>query len=111
MRKRIAIVGSVVAAFAFAGTALAIGAGRGMIFDDGHYVQPGTLDDGKDLLPQTAISLERAVATARAAAHGSLGQVDLERSGSRIVYSVDVGDSEVRVDAGDGSMVSTQPQS
>lgn len=111
MRKRIAVVGSVVALFALAGTALATGAGKGLIFDDGHYVQPGTLDDGRDLLVQTSISLAHAVSAAQAASTGALGQVDLERSGTRLVYSVDIGDREVRVDAGNGSIASIDPQS
>ncbi len=111
MRKRIAVVASAVAVFALAGTALATGGGKGLIFDDGHSVQPGSLDDGKDLLPQTTISLAQAVSVARGAADGALGQVDLERSGGRVLYSVDVGDREVRVDAGDGSIVSIYPQS
>ncbi len=111
MRKRIAVAGAAIAMSAFAGTALATGGGKGLIFDDGHYVQPGSLDDGKALLPQTTISLAQAVSAARGAADGALGQVDLERSGDKIVYSVDVGDREVRVDAGDGSIVSTVAQS
>ena len=93
------------------GATFALGGGKGLIWDDDHYAKPGSLDDGKDLLPQTRISLARAVAAAQRAATGSLGQVDLERYQGRVVYKVDVGDKEVRVDAADGRVVSVGPQS
>ena len=88
----------------------AIGGARGLIFDDGAYYQPGSLDDGKDLLPQTTVSLADANATAQRVAQGRLGQVDLEHFGNRIVYSVDVGSQEVRVDAGSGIVVDVRPR-
>jgi len=114
MRKRSAIVLAALvaaAALVLGGATLAVGGGHGLIFDDGHYVQPGSLDDGKDLLPSTKITLEQAVADAQRAATGRLGQVDLERYGGRVVYKVDVGDQEVRVDAADGSIAAVGPES
>ena len=110
MKKRTLIVGAVAASLALGGTAYALGGSGGLIFDDGHYVQPGTLDDGKNLLPETTITLSQAVADAQRAASGELGQVDLERLGDRVVYVVDVGTSEVRVDAADGTIASIGPQ-
>jgi uncharacterized membrane protein YkoI len=110
MRKRVAIIGAALAVLVLGGATFAVGGGRGLIFDDGHYVQPGTLDDGKQLQPQAKISVTQAVAAAQQAAHGALGQVDLEQSDGRLVYSVDVGDQEVRVDAADGSIASTVPR-
>jgi uncharacterized membrane protein YkoI len=98
-------------ALALGGGALAVSGGHGLIFDDGHAVQPGSLDDGKDLLPETRITLAQANAAAQRAAHGQLGQVDLERFDGHVVFKVDVGDQEVRVDAGDGSIASVGPQS
>ena len=83
---------------------------RGLIFDDGAYYQPGSLDDGKDLLPETSVSLADADATAQRVAEGNLGQVDLEHFGDRIVYSVDVGSQEVRVDANSGIVVDIRPR-
>ena len=88
----------------------AIGGARGLIFDDGAYYQPGSLDDGKDLLPQTTVSLAAANATAQRVAEGGLGQVDLEHFGDRIVFSVDVGSQEVRVDANSGIVVDVRPR-
>jgi uncharacterized membrane protein YkoI len=111
MRRRLilAVIAAVAVVLA-AGAALAVGGGSGLIWDDGHYAKPGSLDDGRSLLPQATIPLSQAVSTARSAASGSLGQVDLERDGSRIVYTVDVGDQEVRVDAADGSVVAITPR-
>jgi hypothetical protein len=113
MRKRTPIAIAVLAAGALAlgGATLAVGGGHGLIFDDGHYVKPGSLDDGKELLPQAKITLAEAIADAQRAAQGQLGQVDMEHFGGRVVFKVDVGDQEVRVDAIDGSVASVGPQS
>ena len=97
-------LGAIVALALVAATG-AIGGARGLIFDDGAYFQPGSLDDGKDLLPQTTVSLADADATAQRVAVGELGQVDLEHFGDHIVYAVDVGSKEVRVDANSGLVV------
>jgi uncharacterized membrane protein YkoI len=88
----------------------AIGGASGLIFDDGAFYQPGSLDDGKDLLPHTTVSLAAADAAAQRVAEGELGQVDLEHFGDRIVYSVDVGSQEVRVDADSGLVVDVRPR-
>lgn len=109
MKIRIAIVLGVVV-LALAGATLAIGGGTG-IWDDNHFAKPGSLDDGKDLLPLTKISLAQANAAAQSAVDGSLGQVDLERYQGRVVYMVDVGDREVRVDAANGQVVAVSPRS
>jgi uncharacterized membrane protein YkoI len=112
MRKRLIIVVTAVAAalLAFGGATYALGGGPGGIWDDNHFAKPGSLDDGKDLLPQTKISLTQAVSTAQAAASGALGQVDLERYRGAIVYMVDIGDREVRVDASSGKVVAITPR-
>ena len=110
MNRRLAVVAAVVAVVGLGGAAFASGAGHGLIWDDGHYAKPGSLDDGKDLLPQTTISLGQAVAAAQRAQSGKLGQVDLERYEGRIVYTVDVGDQEVRVDADNGTVAAISPR-
>lgn len=113
MRRRLTLIVVAVAAAAvlvLGGATFALGGGEGLIWDDNHYAKPGSLDDGKDLLPETKISLAHAVAAAQRAANGSLGQVDLERYDGRVVYMVDVGDQEVRVDAGDGSIAAISPR-
>ena len=110
MRKRFVSAAVFVFVVVPVGATFAFGGPRGLIWDDGHYAKPGSLDDGKELLSQTQISLGQAVAAAQKAQSGQLGQVDLERDGSGIVYMVDVGAKEVRVDAADGSVVSIQPR-
>lgn len=112
MKKRIALIlTSIVAAatLALAGATFAFGGASGLILDDGANVQPGSLDDGKGLRSQTSITLGQAVARAQNAASGRLGQVDLEHFGGGVVYMVDVGDQEVRVDAADGRVVDIRP--
>jgi uncharacterized membrane protein YkoI len=105
VKKRLLIVLAALAVAAFGGAAFAVGGGSHLIWDDNHFAQPGSLDDGKDLLPQTKITLAQANATAQRAATGELGQVDVEHFDGRIVYAVDVGDREVRVDAVDGRVL------
>lgn len=110
MRKRLIVIAVLAAIVVLTGATFAFGGPRGLIWDDGHYAKPGTLDDGKDLLPQTTISLATAVAAAQQAANGALGQVDLEHFRSGIVYMVDIGNQEVRVDAATGKVVAISPR-
>jgi uncharacterized membrane protein YkoI len=63
------------------------------------------LDDGKDLLPQAKISEQDAIAAAQRAASGALNEVDLEHAAGKLVYNVDVGDHDVKVDAATGDVV------
>jgi uncharacterized membrane protein YkoI len=63
------------------------------------------LDDGKDLLPQATISEQDAIAAAQGAAQGALNEVDLEHAAGKLVYNVDVGDHDVKVDAATGDVV------
>jgi uncharacterized membrane protein YkoI len=65
------------------------------------------LDDGRDLLSQAGISEQDAIAAAQGAASGSLNEVDLERYSGRLVYNVDVGDRDVKVDAATGEVLAT----
>jgi uncharacterized membrane protein YkoI len=104
------IVAVLAAVLVLAGATLAFGGPRGLIWDDGHSAKPGSLDDGKELLSQTRITLAQAVAAAQKAQAGALGQVDLEHYSGRIVYMVDVGSSEVRVDATDGTIAAISPR-
>jgi uncharacterized membrane protein YkoI len=66
----------------------------------------GTIDDGADLLPQASITLEQAITAAQAAADGPVGEVDLEYAGDRLVFNIDIGNHDVKVNATDGSVVS-----
>ena len=62
----------------------------------------GALDDGAGLLPQADISLDQAIQAAQGAAAGAVGEVDLEYAGGVLVFNVDVGAYDVKVDAGSG---------
>jgi uncharacterized membrane protein YkoI len=73
--------------------------------DDETQAAPGTIDDGKDLLPQAKISLEQAIAAAQGSASGDVGEVDLEDFHGRLVFNVDVGNQDVKVDATDGTVL------
>jgi uncharacterized membrane protein YkoI len=68
--------------------------------------QSGVLDDGKDLLPQASITLDQAIAAAQSAASGPVGEVDLEQYQGKLVFNVDIGDKDVKVDAQTGAALS-----
>jgi uncharacterized membrane protein YkoI len=72
--------------------------------DDAHG-QPGALDDGKDLLPQATLSIDQAIAAAQSAATGPVGEIDLEHYNGRLVFNVDIGNQDVKIDAADGSVL------
>jgi len=63
------------------------------------------LDDGKDLLPQAKITLQQAETAAQSAASGSLNETDLEHYEGRLVFNVDVGSHDVKVDATTGKVL------
>jgi uncharacterized membrane protein YkoI len=69
-------------------------------------VAASTLDDGQSLLSQAGIRLDAAVEAARGAASGAVGEVDLEYVGDRLVFNVDIGDQDVKVDASSGAVLS-----
>jgi uncharacterized membrane protein YkoI len=60
---------------------------------------------GKDLLGQAGISEAGAIAAAQGVAHGALNEVDLEHRAGRLVFNVDVGSHDVKVDAASGQVV------
>jgi len=110
-RRLVILISVVVAVVALAagGAALAFaGGGHG---DESTSEKPGLLDDGKELVPHAKVKLSEAVAAARTAAPGKVGQVDLESDAGKVFYEVDVGDREVRVDASSGKVVSVEGQS
>ena len=63
------------------------------------------LDDGKALLPQAKITEQQAIAAAQTAASGPLNEVDLEHYQGRLVWNVDVGPADVKVDAANGDVL------
>jgi uncharacterized membrane protein YkoI len=74
--------------------------------DDSESCGPaGAIDDGADLLPQAGISVDQAIASAKTAATGDIGEVDLEQYEGELVFNVDVGDQDVKVDAQTGAVL------
>ena len=67
--------------------------------------QGGALDDGKELQPNATITLSQAIAAAQTAATGALDEVDLEDFNGTLVYTVDVGSKDVKVDAASGAVL------
>ena len=90
-----------VAALAGSGAAVALASGGG----SGSAEAPSRLDDGKNLLPQASITEEQAISSARTAASGDLNDVDLEHYAGKLVFNVDVGSHDVKVDASNGDVV------
>ena len=66
---------------------------------------PSRLDDGRDFLPQSKITEQQAIGAARTAASGGLNEVDLEHYSGHLVWNVDVGSHDVKVDADSGKVV------
>lgn len=73
-------------------------------------VAAGTLDDGQSLLPQAGISIGTAVHTAQGAASGAVGEVDLEYFRGLLVYNVDIGNQDVKVDADSGAVLAVDAE-
>jgi len=67
------------------------------------------LDDGKALLSQAKITEQQAIAAAQDAANGDLNEIDLESYRGRLVFNVDIGDREAKVDASDGTVLAVPP--
>jgi uncharacterized membrane protein YkoI len=102
MHKKItAGVAGLAALAVTAGAALA--AGGGTAASTGHA--GSRLDDGRELLGQATITERQAITAAQGAAAGALDEVDLEHRAGRLVFNVDVGRHDVKVDAKTGDVV------
>lgn len=66
---------------------------------------PGEIDDGAELLDQASISLAEAIEAALSSASGALGEVDLEMFEGKLVFNVDVGSLDVKMDASNGAIL------
>src|SRR5215211_4653077 len=73
--------------------------------DDEESAAPGTLDDGEELLPQATITLDQAITAVQASTPGAVGEVDLEYFQGTLVFNVDVGNHDVKVDATTGGVI------
>lgn len=100
MRNRITgVVVGIAALAAAGGVATASGS------NSGPAAGGSRLDDGKQLLSQADVTEPQAIAAAQGAAQGDLNEVDLEQFGGKLVWNVDVGSSDVKVDAASGKVV------
>ena len=88
-----------------AALALAATGGGAIAAASGSSGGPGRIDDGRDLLAHARIGVAGAVAKAQTAASGTIGEIDLERYSGRLVFNVDVGSKDVKVDAATGEVV------
>ena len=99
MRRMIKIIAAVAAV-------LGLGSGVAFGFGGGSNA-PSRLDDGKALLPQAKITEQQAITAAQGAATGPLNEVDLEHAGGALVFNVDVGSHDVKVDASTGEVLAS----
>lgn len=120
MRRRILAVAGVLAAMALGGAGLAAASGgsngsssAGSNDDSGGGTSVAAtpsaprLDDGANLLPKAQISEQQADRAAQSAASGALNEDDLEYYNGRLVWNVDVGSADVKVDASNGDVLAT----
>ncbi len=98
-KKKIAAASAAVVALGLTGGGIAVAAGGG---NGG----PSRMDDGKQLASQAKVSERAAIKAAQTKASGALNEVDLEKAGGKLVYNVDVGSHDVKVDADSGEVVS-----
>jgi uncharacterized membrane protein YkoI len=92
-------------ALASVGVAIAGGVGVATAANGSSSPSGSRLDDGKQYLPQATISEQQAIAAAQQAATGGLNEVDLEHYNGRLVWNVDVGPNDVKVDAASGQVL------
>lgn len=118
-RKRTGIYAgaAAVAALAIGGAGIASAAGSPTAAEPAGSESPGQevihapdssgsrLDDGANLLSQAKISEQDAIAAAQTAASGPLSEVDLEDYEGQLVFNVDVGSHDVKVDASNGNVL------
>lgn len=63
------------------------------------------LDDGTELQTRASVTLAQAVAAAQTAATGAVDEIDLEYWHDTLVYNVDIGSKDVKVDAATGDVL------
>jgi len=101
-RRNVAIGGVAAIALALGAAGVAAAAGG----DGGESTAAAaSIDDGGELLAQTSITLDEAIAAASSAASGAIGEIDLEHYHGVLVFNVDVGDQDVKVDAATGEVI------
>ena len=91
-----------------AASVAAIGAAAGVALAAGGSASPSPasrIDDGARLLPQAGITEQQAIDAALGAASGRLNEIDLEPYRGTLVFNLDVGQRDVKVDAATGAVL------
>ena len=99
-RTRVFLILGLVAIIAMVSAGATMAAGSGDSKAD-----QARIDDGAELLGQASISLDEAIAAAKAAVDGKLDEIDLEKYQGRLVFNIDVGNKDVKVDASNGTVL------
>jgi uncharacterized membrane protein YkoI len=107
VRKHAIAIAAVVACMAVGGTGVVAASGGSGRNAGSASAGASRLDDGKNLLPRTKVTEEQAIAAAQSAASGPLNEVDLEDYNGQLVFNVDVGAKDVKVDASTGDVLAT----
>ena len=92
---------------AVAAAAAALGIGTALALASGSGSPPSRLDDGRALVAKGAISEQDAIKAAQRATTGDLFEVDLEDYDGHLVFNVDVGSHDVKVNAANGHVLSS----
>jgi uncharacterized membrane protein YkoI len=106
MRQKLIVLAAGVAVAA-SGTSVALASGGDSAPSSSAPAPASRLDDGKALLGQAKITEQQAIAAAQGAETGALNEVDLEHYGGKLVFNVDVGSHDVKVDAATGDVVAS----
>jgi uncharacterized membrane protein YkoI len=106
MRRSLTTAAASVAAIgAAAGVAFAAGGSSSPPAATGAGAPAPRIDDGAQLLPQAGITEQQAIHAALSAASGKLNEIDLEQYRGTLVFNVDVGQRDVKVDAATGKVL------
>jgi len=89
------------------GVALAVGLIATLAVQDvfGEDNGNGRLEEGSELVSEASLSVDEAISIAESEASGTAEDAELERQGDRLVYEIEVGETDVYIDANDGSVL------
>lgn len=76
--------------------------------DESQFDGLGEADEAAALAPLAKISTDEAVAAATAEVPGDAGKVELDNENGSLVYSVEIGGQDVKVDAGTGVVLQVE---
>jgi uncharacterized membrane protein YkoI len=93
--------------FAVAAAVAALGIGTAVALASASRSPVSRLDDGRALVSKATISEQDAIKAAQRATTGDLFEVDLEGYDGHLVFNVDVGSHDVKVNAANGHVLSS----